>query len=44
MNPNKIKSMISWITPKNVTDVIYTMGLVGYDRRFIEYFSKLAYP
>ena len=44
MYPNKIKSMISWITPKNVTDVINTMGLVGYDRRFIEYFSKLAYP
>ena len=44
MNPNKIKSMISWITPKNVIDVIYSMGLVGYDRRFIEYFSKLAYP
>ena len=30
-------------TPRNVTDVIYFMGLVGYYRRFIKGFSKVAH-
>ena len=31
------------LTPKNVTEVRYFMGLVGYYKRFIEGFSKVAH-
>ena len=30
-------------TPRNVTDVRYSMGLAGYYRRFIEGFSKVVH-
>jgi hypothetical protein len=35
---------MNWPTPKNVTDVRYFMGLVGYYKRFIKGFSKIAHP
>ena len=31
------------LTPKNVTEVRYFMGIAGYYRRFIEGFSKVAH-
>ena len=40
----KIKSIMDYIKPNNVTYVIYFMGLAGYYRRFIEGFSKIAHP
>ena len=43
MDPEKIKSIMNWPTPRNVIDVIYFMGLAGYYRRFIEGFSKVAH-
>jgi hypothetical protein len=33
-----------WIAPKNVSEVKYFMGIVGYYRRFIAGFSKIAHP
>ena len=38
-----IEAIIDW-PPRNVTDVRYFMVLVGYYRRFIEGFSKVAHP
>ena len=43
MDPKKIEAIMNWPTLINVTDVRYFMGLVGYYRRFIEGFSKVAY-
>ena len=32
------------LTPKNVTEVRYFMGIAGYYRRFIEGFYKVSHP
>jgi hypothetical protein len=44
VDPEKIEAIRDWSTPKNVTGVRSFMGLVGYYRRFIEGFSKIAHP
>jgi hypothetical protein len=40
----KIEDIRGWPTPRNVSDIRYFMGLVGYYRRFIVGFSKIAHP
>jgi hypothetical protein len=40
----KIESIRVWPTPKNVSEVRYFMGLVGYYKRFIAWFSKIEHP
>jgi hypothetical protein len=44
MDPTKIKSIEEWPTPRNVAEVRFFMGLVGYYRRFIEGFSRIVHP
>jgi hypothetical protein len=44
VDPEKIKAIMNWPTPKNVTDIRSFMGLVGYYKRFIEGFSKIGHP
>ena len=44
VDPKKIEAIKNWTTPKNVTEVRYFMGLVGYYRRFIEGFSMATHP
>jgi hypothetical protein len=39
-----IEANIGWPTPKNVSEVIYFMGLVGYYIIFITGFSKISHP
>jgi hypothetical protein len=41
---DKIKSIMDWSTPNNVTDIRSFMGLKGYYRRSIKEFSKIGYP
>ena len=41
---NKIKAIIDWHVPKDVTHVRSFMGITGYYRNFIERFSKIANP
>ena len=44
VDPEKIRAIMEWLTPKNISEVKSFMRLVGYYRRFIEGFSKLAHP
>jgi hypothetical protein len=44
VDPKKIKEIMDWPTPKNVTEVISFMGLDGYYRRLIKGFSKISNP
>jgi hypothetical protein len=42
VDPEKIKAIRGWPMPMNVTKVRSFMDLVGYYRRFIKGFSKIA--
>ena len=43
-NPIKVEAVTKWPTPKTVYDVRSFLGFVGYYRRFIKDFSKIAKP
>jgi hypothetical protein len=44
VDPRKIEAVSKWQSPKSVTEIRSFLGLVGYYRRFIENFSKIAKP
>ncbi|GJR62461.1 reverse transcriptase domain-containing protein [Tanacetum coccineum] len=44
MDPSKIESIKDWASPKTSTKIRQFLGLVGYYRRFIKGFSKIAKP
>eukprot|EP00253_Pinus_taeda_P012699 PITA_12699 len=44
VDPEKIKTILDWPVPKDVADIRSFMGLAGYYRRFVEGFSRVAYP
>eukprot|EP00253_Pinus_taeda_P019676 PITA_19676 len=44
VDPEKIKAIMEWPVPKDVVDIRSFMGLTGYYRRFVEGFSKVAFP
>ena len=43
-NPKKVEAVTKCLTPKTVYDVRSFLGFVGYYRRFIKDFSKIAKP
>ncbi|XP_021747620.1 uncharacterized protein LOC110713484 [Chenopodium quinoa] len=44
VDPAKIKVVKGWPMPKIVSNVRSFLGLAGYYRRFVKYFSKIAKP
>ncbi|KAA0032554.1 DNA/RNA polymerases superfamily protein [Cucumis melo var. makuwa] len=44
INPQKVEAVVNWERPTSATEVRSFLGLVGYYRRFIEDFSRLALP
>ncbi|WVZ84376.1 hypothetical protein U9M48_031414 [Paspalum notatum var. saurae] len=44
VDPGKISSVMDWKVPEAVKEVRGFLGLVGYYRRFIESFSRIAKP
>ena len=44
VDPQKIKAIVNWKPPTNVTEIRSFLGLAGYYRKFVEGFSKLATP
>jgi hypothetical protein len=44
VDPEKIEAIRGWPTPRNFSEVISFMGLVGYYKRFIAGFSKISHP
>ena len=44
VDPEKVEVMMSWEKPKSVFEIHSFLGLVGYYRRFIEDFLRLAAP
>jgi hypothetical protein len=44
VDPDNIRSIMEWVTLKDVLDIRSFMGLAGYYRRFIKGFSKIGCP
>ncbi|KAE8716293.1 Detected protein of unknown function [Hibiscus syriacus] len=44
MDPQKVKAIMDWEVPKNVSKVQSFLGLVGYYRRFVKNFSMIVLP
>src|SRR3954466_10069498 len=44
VDPSKVDVVLRWDTPKSATEIRSFLGLASYYRRFIEGFSKLAFP
>jgi hypothetical protein len=44
IDPSKVKDVLSWKTPQNVSDIRSFLSLAGYYRRFIKGFSKILKP
>jgi hypothetical protein len=43
-DPSKVKDLLRWNAPQNISDIRSFLGLAGYYRRFIEGFSKISEP
>jgi hypothetical protein len=44
VHQEKIRAILDWPTPRNVTELRSLFGLCSYYRRFVEGFSQLGAP
>jgi hypothetical protein len=44
VDPKKLAAILDWKAPRDVRGITSFIGMVGYYRRFIEGFSKIARP
>jgi hypothetical protein len=44
VDPLKIEAIRGWPTPRNISEIIYFMGLARYYKRLIGGFSKISHP
>jgi hypothetical protein len=44
VDPSKVQEVLDWRSPRSVMQIRSFLGLVGYYRRFIPNFSKIAKP
>ena len=44
VDPQRIKKIVNWKPPTNVTEIQSFLGLAGYYRKVVKGFSKLADP
>ena len=44
VDPQKIKAVVNWERPTNVTEIQSFLEVAGYYRRFVEGFSKIVIP
>ena len=44
VDPEKIRTIMEWVAPKNIYEVRYFTRLAIYYRRFIRNFLQIAYP
>jgi hypothetical protein len=44
VDPGKVKDVLNWKPPTDVSEICNFLGLVGYYNRFIHDFSKIAKP
>ena len=44
IDPQNIEAIVNWKPPTNVTEIQSFLGSVGYYRKFVKGFSKLAAP
>ncbi|XP_019104831.1 uncharacterized mitochondrial protein AtMg00860-like [Beta vulgaris subsp. vulgaris] len=42
VDPSKIRGVVDWESPKNVSKIRSFLGLAGYYQRFVKDFSKIA--
>ena len=42
MDPNKVKSIIEWPSPKNIYEVRSSHGLISFYRNFIKYLRSIC--
>lgn len=44
VNPSKIETKVQWPKPKNVKSLRAFLGLMGYYKRFVKNYNKIASP